>query len=95
MGISVDDVETHKAWINELNLSFPLLSDSKFTLSKEIGVLDTDNRSKRATFIVDPKGVIQFIMVTSRNVGRSVKETLRIFEAIQTGRMCPVDFTAN
>lgn len=94
-GISVDDINTHKAWIKELGLSFPLLSDHKFTLSTNLGVLDTDNRAKRATFIVDPSGIIQFIMVTSRNVGRSVKETLRIFNAIQTGRMCPVEYTGN
>ena len=94
-GISVDDIPTHKAWIKELDLSFPLLSDIDYSLCKELGVLDADKRAKRATFIVDPSGIIQFIMVTSRNVGRSVKETIRIFNAIQTGRMCPVDYTGN
>lgn len=94
-GISVDDISTHKAWIKELGLSFPLLSDDNFSLSKSIGVLDTDNRAKRATFIVDPSGFIQYLSVTSRNVGRSVKETLRIFYAIQSGKLCPVDFIVN
>ncbi|MFV2014049.1 MAG: redoxin domain-containing protein [Candidatus Heimdallarchaeota archaeon] len=92
LGISVDDIDIHKAWIKELNLSFPLLSDDKYELSKSVGVLDTDSKAKRATFIVGPDCKIEFSMVTNRNVGRSVEETLRVFEAIQSGRMCPVDY---
>lgn len=91
-GISVDEVDTHKAWIKELDLSFPLLSDKNHELSESAGVLDPDGMAKRATFIIGPDCKVEFSMVTNRNVGRSVEETLRIFEAIQSGRMCPVDY---
>ena len=92
IGASVDDVDTHKAWVKEIKVSYPLLSDPEFELSNKLGILDTDKRAMRATFIVDPQGLIQFSMVTSRNVGRSVEETIRVFEALQSGRMCPADF---
>jgi peroxiredoxin (alkyl hydroperoxide reductase subunit C) len=92
IGVSVDDVDTHKAWVKEIKVSYPLLSDPKYELTNKLGILDTDNRAMRATFIVDPEGIIQFSMVTSRNVGRSVEETIRVFEALQSGRMCPADF---
>lgn len=92
IGVSVDDVETHKAWIKEIKVSYPLLSDPEYELTNKLGILDTDKRAMRATFIVDPHGIIQFSMVTSRNVGRSVEETIRVFEALQSGRMCPADF---
>lgn len=92
IGASVDDVDTHKAWIKEIKVSYPLLSDPDLELTNKLGILDTDKRAMRATFIIDPQGLIQFSMVTSRNVGRSVEETIRVFEALQSGRMCPADF---
>lgn len=93
-GVSVDDVSTHQEWINqELHTSYPLISDTGGKLSEAIGVLDDqDKRAHRATFILDPENVIQFSMVTSRNVGRSVEETIRVFKALQSGRQCPVDY---
>ncbi len=42
----------------------------------------------RATFIVDPEGVIQHVTVNNLNVGRSPDETLRVLDALQTGELC-------
>ncbi len=92
IGASVDDIDTNKAWVKEIKVTHPLLSDPDFELTNKLGILDSDKRAMRATFILDPQGIIQFSMVTSRNVGRSVEETIRVFEALQSGRMCPADF---
>ncbi len=43
----------------------------------------------RATFIVDPEGVIQHVTVNNLNVGRNPDETLRILDSLQTGELCP------
>ena len=43
----------------------------------------------RATFIVDPKNVIQHITVNNLDVGRNPEETLRVLDALQTGELCP------
>jgi peroxiredoxin (alkyl hydroperoxide reductase subunit C) len=42
----------------------------------------------RATFIIDPEGVIQHVTVNNLNVGRSPDETLRVLDALQTGELC-------
>jgi len=42
----------------------------------------------RATFIVDPKNVIQHVTVNNLNVGRNAEETLRVLDALQTGELC-------
>ena len=49
-------------------------------------------RPERATYIIDPAGKVVFVMKVARNVGRGVDETLRVLQALQTGRLCPADW---
>lgn len=42
----------------------------------------------RATFIVDPKNIIQHVTVNNLDVGRNAEETLRVLDALQTGELC-------
>ncbi len=94
LGISVDPIELHTEWIKELGIEYPLLSDPNGVLVDQFGVRDpADGRAHRATFIVDPTLKIEFAMVTSRNVGRSVAETLRVLAAIRSGELCPADYS--
>ena len=94
VAISVDDVEIHRAWAEELGgISFPLLSDPARATCRAWGVLsETDGRPWRATFVLAPGGRVAYLTVSPRNVGRSVEETLRVLDALQTGRMCPADW---
>src|SRR5687768_15439516 len=66
LGVSVDDVETHRAWAKELGgLSYPLLSDTDRSLTRSYGVLDErENVALRATFIINPNGVISYQVVS-------------------------------
>lgn len=94
VGVSVDDVETHRAWAAELGgISYPLLADPTRAACRAYGVLnDADARAYRATIIVSPDGKIAYQVVSPMNVGRSVDETLRVLEALQTGKLCPADW---
>ena len=94
LGVSVDPVEMHREWVKELGgLNYPLLSDADRSLTKSYGVLDSrEPVAHRASFIIDPSGIIQCSAVYNSNVGRSVEETLRVLKALQTGRMCPADW---
>ena len=95
-GISVDSVYSHQAWIEKDlgDLKFPLLSDITKKVSREYGVLlEDEGVALRVTFIVDPEGVLQYQVVHHMNVGRSVKETLRVLTALQTGELCPIEWT--
>ena len=96
-GVSTDSEFVHLAWRQhktELqDLPFPMLSDIKKELSLELGILDTvEGVAQRATFIIDPMGIIRFAMVTDMNVGRNPNEVLRILDALQTDELCPCNW---
>ena len=65
-----------------------MLSDLKRELADALGVLNDEGVADRATFIVDPDGIIQFVMVTAGSVGRNVQEVLRVLDALQTDELC-------
>ncbi len=97
LGVSVDSEFVHLAWRKDReelrNLPFPMLSDIKRELSTELGVLDAEaGVAQRATYIVDPEGVIRFVYVTDLNVGRSPEEVLRVLDGLQTDELCPCNW---
>jgi lipoyl-dependent peroxiredoxin subunit C len=96
-GASVDSEYVHLAWRNNhadlKNLPFPMLSDIKRELSTALGVLDAAGGvAKRATFVVDPEGIIRFAYVTDMSVGRNPQEVLRVLDALQTDELCPCNW---
>jgi alkyl hydroperoxide reductase subunit AhpC len=46
----------------------------------------------RATFVVDPEGVIRFVSVNDLSVGRNPQEVLRVLDALQTDELCPCNW---
>ena len=96
-GVSIDSEFVHLAWRREKeelkNLPFPMLADIKRELAGALGILDPEaGVAQRATFIVDPHGVIRFVYVTDMNVGRSPDEVLRVLDALQTDELCPCNW---
>lgn len=97
LGVSTDSEFVHLAWKQQKDelrdLPFPMLSDIKRDLSEALGILDrNEGVAQRATFIVDPQGMIRFVMVTDLNVGRNPNEVLRILDALQTNELCPCNW---
>ncbi len=95
LSASTDSVHSHKAWVEkELNMvKFPMLADANHELSRTFGVLLEDKGiALRGTFIIDPKGILQYAVISNLNVGRSVEETYRVLNALQTGALCPVEW---
>jgi len=98
LGGSTDSEFVHGAWRKhqeELrDLPFPLLADVKRELTTDLGILDpNEGVAQRATFIVDPNGVIRFVTVNDLNVGRNPKEVLRVLDALQTDELCPCNWS--
>jgi peroxiredoxin (alkyl hydroperoxide reductase subunit C) len=93
-GVSVDSIDSHRAWIAELGgVDYPLLGDTERKICRAYHVLHPrDNVALRATFLIDPSGIIQYSSASSMNVGRNVEETLRVLKAVCTGKLCPVDW---
>ena len=97
LGVSIDSEFVHLAWRttrDELkSLPFPMLSDLKRELTTRLGILDPQaGVAQRATYIVDPQGVIRFVYITDLNVGRSPEEVLRVLDALQTDELCPCNW---
>ena len=95
--MSTDTHYVHLAWRNShpdlKDLPFPMMADTKRELSSALGILHKqEGVDLRATFIVDPEGVIRFAMVTDLSVGRNVDEVVRVLDALQTDELTPCNW---
>jgi peroxiredoxin (alkyl hydroperoxide reductase subunit C) len=93
---STDSWWVHRAWFGSNpwleNVSYPVVADAAHELAKAYGVLRADGAAERATFVVDPDGILRHVSVTDVTVGRSAEETVRIVQALQTGELCPANW---
>ena len=96
-GVSTDSEFVHMNWRlhhDELrDLSIPMLADIKRELSAACGILSkTEGVALRATFLVDPEGIIRYAAVNDLSVGRNPAEVLRVLDALQTDELCPCNW---
>jgi alkyl hydroperoxide reductase subunit AhpC len=92
---STDSEYSHKAWFEkELSeVKYPVLADTAHNISRDYGMLiEEKGIALRGTFLIDPKGILQWTAVSALNVGRSVDEVLRTLQALKTGELCPADW---
>ena len=97
--VSTDTHFSHKAWHDTSDkigkLTFPFLGDQNHVLANNFGVLrEGQGLADRATFVVDPDGVIQIMEITCEGVGRNANELVRKIRAAQyvrenPGQVCP------
>lgn len=100
LGVSIDSVHSHKAWINASSeigglgkINFPLASDITKKVASDYGVLiEEEGVALRGLFIIDPEGELKYQVVNHNDVGRSVEETLRVLQALQSGGLCPMNW---
>ena len=97
LGLSLDSQYVHLAWRKAhpdlKQLPFPMLADVKRELTSALGILDKrDGVALRATYIIDPEGVIRFASVNDLSVGRNVDEVIRVLDALQTDELCPCNW---
>lgn len=104
LGVSVDSQFSHYAWIKMPReqgglgeLKYPLISDFTKKISEDYGVLMPEGMALRATFIINPEGVVQFELSHDLSVGRNIHEILRNLDALQFarqhGEVCPAGWT--
>ncbi|MCX7020536.1 MAG: peroxiredoxin [bacterium] len=97
LGGSCDSVYSHLGWVkakDELKgLKHPLIADYTKSLSRSLGIInDQMGVSQRATFLIDPQGIVRFVYVTDLSVGRNPAEVLRVLDALQTDELCPCNW---
>lgn len=100
IGVSTDSVYSHRAWLQTPRdkggvegLEYPLAADSTKKISSDYGVLIEDRGiALRGLFVIDPEGILRYKVVHDLNIGRSVEETLRVIQALQTGGLCQAEW---
>lgn len=92
VGLSVDSLYAHLAWVRALQglfgveIDFPIIEDPNMAIGLAYGMIDenaVDSMTMRSTFFIDPDGVIRATTCYPHNVGRSVDEMLRLLRALQ------------
>ncbi|HEU4515085.1 MAG TPA: redoxin domain-containing protein, partial [Nocardioidaceae bacterium] len=92
--VSTDTHFTHKAWHETSDtiakVQYPMVGDPTGTITNNFEVMrEGQGLADRATFLVDPDGVIQFMEITAEGVGRNAVELLRKVRAAQYVRKHP------
>jgi peroxiredoxin (alkyl hydroperoxide reductase subunit C) len=100
VGVSTDSVHSHRAWLKTPRdkngiegVKYPIASDVAGKLSRQYNILvEEANIALRGLFIINPEGILQYAVVHDLNIGRSVDETLRVLQGLQTGGLCGADW---
>jgi peroxiredoxin (alkyl hydroperoxide reductase subunit C) len=99
LGLSVDSLFAHIAWIAnirerfDVEVPFPIVEDPSMAVARAYGMLHPEAHTSatvRATFVIDPEGIIRAINWYPISVGRSIDELLRLVAALQTSDRCDV-----
>ena len=99
IGASTDSEFVHAAWRRDHDdlrgLTFPMLADTSKSLAEDLGILEANEKiAYRATYIVDPQGIVRWVCANDLSVGRNVDEVLRVLDALQTDELCPCNWEA-
>ncbi len=87
LAISTDGVLSHKVFReispHAMQVTFPLLSDRTGEVSKAYGVYSQKGTAYRATFLIDPDGIIRHYAIYPDEIGREIAEVLRLVKGLQ------------
>lgn len=103
LACSVDSAYTHKAWLATpkekggiMGVTYGLIADVGGKIANAYGILNEEGVAYRGLFLIDPQGIVRHQVVNDLPLGRSVKEALRMLEALQHveqhGEVCPADW---
>jgi len=102
LSISTDTAFAHKAWHDHSpaiqKVQYPMLADPTGQVSRLFGTyIEEEGLSQRATFMIDPDGILRSLEMHDNSIGRNIKETLRKLRASQfvsehKGLVCPASW---
>ncbi|HMF58389.1 MAG TPA: peroxiredoxin [Pyrinomonadaceae bacterium] len=93
IGLSVDSVPAHIAWIRNINqnfgvsVDFPVIADLDTKVAQRYGLIHpgaSETATVRAVFVIDDKGVIRALIYYPMSLGRNIDEIVRVVDAVQT-----------
>jgi Peroxiredoxin len=105
IGLSVDSIHAHLAWVKDLEemsgiaIDFPVIADLDMKVSRLYGMIHpaaSETAAVRAVFIIDPNGILRGMLYYPLTTGRNIDEILRFIRALQftdrTGLNTPADW---
>ncbi|MCS7079883.1 MAG: peroxiredoxin [Chloracidobacterium sp.] len=104
IGLSVDSVPAHIAWLRNIEqhfgvkIDFPVIADLDMKVSQKYGLIHpgaSETATVRAVFIIDDKGIVRALIYYPMNLGRNIDEILRALEALQTADANACSMPAN
>ena len=93
LGLSIDSLFSHLAWTRNIkekfnvDIPFPIIEDLKMEVARAYGMVHPgagDTSAVRATFFIDPNGVLRAMVYYPMSNGRSIDEFVRLLQALQT-----------
>lgn len=93
IGLSVDSVSSHLAWIRNIEknfnkeIEFPVIADLDREVATKYGMImpgESQTETSRAVFVVDDKQVVRSIIYYPLTTGRNMQEILRLVKALKT-----------
>lgn len=92
LGLSIDSIHSHIAWTRSIKdnfgveITFPIIADLNMKVANAYGMIQpgaSDTAAVRATFVIDPEGVLRAMLYYPMTNGRSVEEVLRLVKSLQ------------
>jgi peroxiredoxin (alkyl hydroperoxide reductase subunit C) len=96
LGLSIDSHYAHIAWVRSIketfgvDIPFPIIADLDMKVAQAYGMIQpgaSDTQAVRATFVIDPEGILRAMVYYPMTNGRSVDEFLRLVQALQTSTL--------
>ena len=93
LGLSIDSLFSHLAWTRNIKekfgveIPFPIIEDIKMDVARSYGMVHpgaADTQAVRATFFIDPNGILRAMVYYPMSNGRSIDEFVRLLQALQT-----------
>lgn len=93
LGLSIDSKYAHIAWVRSIkekfgvDIRFPIIEDLSMRVAHAYGMVmpgASDTSAVRATFVIDPNGILRAMVYYPMSNGRSINEFLRLLAALQT-----------
>jgi peroxiredoxin (alkyl hydroperoxide reductase subunit C) len=93
LGLSVDSVPAHIAWIRNIQqnfgvqVDFPVIADLDTKVAQKYGLIHpgaSETATVRAVFVIDDKGNIRALIYYPMSLGRNIDEIVRVIDALQT-----------
>ncbi|AOR67517.1 peroxidase [Burkholderia stabilis] len=92
IALSVDGVESHKGWINDINetqstvVGFPIIADADRKVSQLYDMIHpnaNETLTVRSLFVIDPNKKVRLTITYPASTGRNFDEVLRVIDSLQ------------